>query len=326
MNRFEALNVLGLEEGASQQDVRLVYYGVRKAVETQDFTTNDRILMSVTAMRERVKEAHDFLIANGTQRNTGRTGGAIPQAFKRKGRQQPRLSITSEQDRRARLKGLEKLRVCLLNYRDHEASRRSTCLAVMLVCVVAGFIALRYVRAIPARITIFAAIAVAAVASSTGFTASHLQCRSARRYLLDIDARIRDLRVALGIEEPPSEEDERSGGIVGWFKRLWERVREWWRARREARALKEARATEALPEDAGAADRDCPDAAEDDGGADAGTGDDVDELFDDTFDDAPATDDDSVLEYDNEEDTDEDEAPDETKAPRRSTSSRKGTR
>ena len=78
MNRFEALNVLGLEEGASQQDVRLVYYGVRKAVETQDFTTNDRILMSVTAMRERVKEAHDFLIANGTQRNTGRTGGAIP--------------------------------------------------------------------------------------------------------------------------------------------------------------------------------------------------------------------------------------------------------
>ena len=196
----------------------------------------------------------------------------------------------------------------------------------MLVCVVAGFIALRYVRAIPARITIFAAIAVAAVASSTGFTASHLQCRSARRYLLDIDARIRDLRVALGIEEPPSEEDERSGGIVGWFKRLWERVREWWQARREARALKEARATEALPEDAGAADRDCPDAAEDDGGADAGTGDDVDELFDDTFGEAHVTDDDSVLEYDSEEDTDEDEAPGETKAPRRSASSRKGTR
>ncbi len=214
VNRFEALNVLGLDEQASDTDIRMAYYGVQKAAETQDFSDNEHIAVRVNALLDRTKEARDFLLTHGTgapkpgsSSGPRRTGGAVGAAFGRKKRAPEKLSVTSDEEKKARLDGLESLRVCLLTYRDGQASRRLTCLVIILCCIVVGFIVLRYIRAMPPRIVSFSAIAIAAIASSTGFTAAHLQCRNTKRHVLDIDERIHELRVDLGLDDPDGDFD-----------------------------------------------------------------------------------------------------------------------
>ena len=204
VNRYEALNALGLEEGAGEQDVRLAYYGLQKAVATQDFSDKDKLAARVEAQLARAKECRDFLLENGTGAagKAGRSGGVAARVLGGRKRAPQKLEITAERDKQARLAGLERLRINLLTYRDHEASHRLTCLVAILLCVVVGFIAFRYVRVLAPRAMLLVAVCVAAIASSTGFTSAHLQCRAARRHLLDIDERIHALRVELGIEEP----------------------------------------------------------------------------------------------------------------------------
>ena len=227
VNRFEALNVLGLDEQASDVDIRLAYYGVQKAVESHDLSDNEHLVVRVNALRDRAKEARDFLLTHGTgaprpgsSAGPRRTGGVVGAAFGRKKRAPEKLSVTSDEEKKARLDGLEAVRVCLLTYRDGQASRRLTCLVVILICIVVGFIVLRYIRAMPPRIASFSVIAVAAIAGSTGFTAAHLQCRSVKRHLLEIDETIHGLRVDLGLDDPdgdfdgdgiPNGEEKRTG-------------------------------------------------------------------------------------------------------------------
>lgn len=227
VNRFEALNVLGLDEQASDGDIRLAYYGVQKAIESHDFSDNEHLVVRVGALRDRAKEARDFLLTHGTGAPTPggssgprRTGGVVGAAFGRKKRAAEKLSVTSDEEKKARLDGLEAIRVCLLTYRDGQASRRLSCLVVILICIVVGFIVLRYIRAMPPRIASFSVIAIAAIAGSTGFTTAHLQCRSVKRHLLDIDERIHELRVDLGLDDPdgdfdgdgvPNGEEKRTG-------------------------------------------------------------------------------------------------------------------
>lgn len=209
MNRYEALNALGLEEGAGEQDVRLAYYGLTKAAETQDFSDKEKLAERVDAQLTRAKECRDFLLSNGTTNDgkVGRSGGAVKSIFGRK--KAEKMEITSERDKQARLAGLERLRINLLTYRDHEAQHRLTCFVTIILAIVVGFVALRYVRVVAPRAIIMVAVAVAAIASSTGFTSAHMQCRAAKRHLLDIDDRIHELRVELGIEE----EEPAEGGL-----------------------------------------------------------------------------------------------------------------
>ena len=120
-----------------------------------------------------------------------------------------KMEITAERDRQARLAGLERMRINLLVYRDHEAQHRLTCFVTIVLAIVVGFVALRYVRVVAPRAIIMVAVAAAAIASSTGFTSAHMQCRAAKRHILDVDERIHQLRVQLGMEE----EEEPQGRI-----------------------------------------------------------------------------------------------------------------
>lgn len=208
--------MLGLDEQASENDIRLAYYGLQKAIEAQDFSDNEHITLRVNALRDRTKEARDFLLAHGTGAagtsrgaTTGgarRTGGAVGRAFSRK-KAPGKLSVTSDEEKKARLDGLESVRVCLLTYRDGQASKRLTSLVVILICIVVGFIVLRYIRAMPPRIISFSVIALAAVAASTTFTTSHLQCRNTKRHVMAIDEQIDELRRDLGLDDPEGDFD-----------------------------------------------------------------------------------------------------------------------
>ena len=74
MNRYEALNALGLEEGASEQDVRLAYYGLKKAAQTQDFSDKKQLEERIEEQLMRATECRDYLLAPRTTARWGAPG------------------------------------------------------------------------------------------------------------------------------------------------------------------------------------------------------------------------------------------------------------
>ena len=197
MNRFEALHALGLEENASEEDVRLAYYGLEKAVGTFDFSDSERIDQRVKGMVEHAKESRNFLLSVRNQ-----TVARKVRSFAAK--QRGKLSVTPVEEKTARLHGLEQLRGVIVSYHSEERSKRRGSIIALLACIVVGFIGIRYLRGGP-RVVAFSIIGAIAVAGSTILTASHLQVRKARAHVLELDDAIAGLRRELGLEPP--EED-----------------------------------------------------------------------------------------------------------------------
>lgn len=197
MNRFEALHALGLEENASEEDVRLAYYGLEKAVSAFDFSDSERIDQRVKGMVEHAKESRNFLLSVRNQ-----TVARKVRSFAAK--QRGKLSVTPVEEKTARLHGLEQLRGVIVSYHSEERSKRRGSIIALLACIVVGFIGIRYLRGGP-RVVAFSIIGAIAVAGSTMLTASHLQVRKARAHVLELDDAIAGLRRELGLEPP--EED-----------------------------------------------------------------------------------------------------------------------
>lgn len=197
MNRFEALHALGLEENASEEDVRLAYYGLEKAVGAFDFSDSERIDQRVKGMVEHAKESRNFLLSVRNQ-----TVARKVRSFAAK--QRGKLSVTPVEEKTARLHGLEQLRGVIVSYHSEERSKRRGSIIALLACIVVGFIGIRYLRGGP-RVVAFSIIGAIAVAGSTILTASHLQVRKARAHVLELDDAIAGLRRELGLEPP--EED-----------------------------------------------------------------------------------------------------------------------
>lgn len=197
MNRFEALHTLGLEENASEEDVRLAYYGLEKAVRAFDFSDAERIAARVEGLLEHAKEARRFLLS---ARNQTVARKVRSYAAKQRGK----LTVTPVQEKTARLHGLEQLRGLVVAYHGEERGKRRTSIFVLVVCIIVSFVALRYLRAMP-RVVAFTVLGAVAIGGSTVLTQSHLQVRKARAHVLEIDDAIAALRRELGLE--PAEED-----------------------------------------------------------------------------------------------------------------------
>ena len=227
MNRFEALHALGLDETATEQDVRLAYYGIAKAVDSQDFG-EEQLAPQVKGMLNRAKQARDFLLVNGTQSGQ-RVSAASRFAQAAKSSKPEKLSITSSEDAQARLTGFDRLRMQLLGYRDTQLSRRNMSIILIVVCIAVGFIVLRYVRAMAPRMTATVIIAIFAIIGSVTLTTAQKHCRTVNAHLLDINARMAELRVKLGIAEPLETDDRPPTiweSIKIFFSNLAAKVRE----------------------------------------------------------------------------------------------------
>ncbi len=206
MNRFEALNVLNLEETASEDDVKLAYYGIEKAVEETDYGEDPKVVGQVEGMLNRAREARDFLL-NPRNRTSARQ---VRSYTDRRNKGPVKVSRTEAQT--ARLHGLERLRTTLVSILGNERYRRNCSIASLLGCVVVGFIILRYLRLMQLRIIAFIVLAAAAIAGSTILTNSQMQIRRLKPYVVDLDSKILDLRLDLGLD--PAEGDGELGVIL----------------------------------------------------------------------------------------------------------------
>lgn len=200
MNRFEALHTLGLEENATDDDVRLAYYGLEKAATAFDFSDSDQIAHRVSGMLDRAKESRTFLLNARNQ-----TVARKVQSYSAK--QRGKVAVTPVEEQTARLHGLEKLRALLISFLYNERSRRRTSIFVLIGCIVVSFVILRYLRGMP-RVAVFAVLGAVAIAGTTVFTAALLQVRKARAHVASIDGKIAELRTALGLDPVAEEEGQ----------------------------------------------------------------------------------------------------------------------
>lgn len=258
VNRFEALNILDLDETATEQDIRLAYYGIEKAVATQNFDQDEKFGPRVNGFLDHAREARDFLLENGATKGS-KTQKSFSQAFRdasdpTEKKKTGKLRVSAQDDAWARLSGLQALRVFVLSYRDHETSLRNQSIGVLIACIIVSFIMLRYLRGMP-RIAVVSVLVIIAAVGSATLTTSQRQCRTARTYVMDIDSRIHVLKDKLGIEDPdyvqPPTEGASAGSQVNAMKvadsnafvRCWHRVKDGaakaierfkaWRARRK---------------------------------------------------------------------------------------------
>jgi hypothetical protein len=199
MNRFEALHALGLEEGATPEDVRLAYYGLEKAVQGGDYSGSERVQRQVDALLHRAEQARDFLLNPRNQRSSDQVRGYTS-------RRRDAVKVTRVEERTARLKGLEALRAHLAGYVGTHKHRRAMSIVFLLACVGVGFVFLRYLRAAP-RYIAFTILGAAAIAGSTILTTSHLQVREGRGYVQELDERIEKLKRELGLLPEPDAGD-----------------------------------------------------------------------------------------------------------------------
>ncbi len=201
MNRFEALHALGLEEGASDDDVKMALYGIEKASERYDFSDIEPLQRRVEHALQTAREAKKFML-NAHNRASAK------QVLSFKEKPQEKLRVTALESKRAILSGTEFIRrqVCIYLGTQQDARRNS--ILALLLCVVVGFVLLRYVRVLVARMTMFGILAVVAVAGSTVLTRSILMIRKVKAHLVEIDDDIASYRHDLGLDD---EEDEQEG-------------------------------------------------------------------------------------------------------------------
>lgn len=227
MNRYEAVNALDLGQSPTQREIRLAYYGIDKAVRTQDFQGEEKLSARVLGLRSHAREARDYLLSGGSG-SMGADG-----ILGRVGRGKPKgetIKVSAQEDARARLTGLDIVRRCIASYREDQVGRVRGSLMAFLLCVVVGFVCVRFLRAMP-RVAVMLVLVAVIVAASVVLTGAQHESRAARAHLLSIDDLMHGLKVSLGIPDPeyvPPEERERETGPA----RLWKRVRAW--ARRVA--------------------------------------------------------------------------------------------
>lgn len=194
MNRFEALNVLGLDETASDDDVKLAYYGLEKAVSTTEYGEDPKVTGQVEGLLNRAREARSFLL---NPRN--KVAARQVRSYTDKRRDTP-VKVSSVEEKTARLHGYERLRITLVAILGNERHRRNTSIAVLVGCIVVGFILLRYLRLMQVRIVAFIVLAAVAIAGSTILTNSQLQIRRLKPHVLALDEKILKLRKSLGLD------------------------------------------------------------------------------------------------------------------------------
>jgi DnaJ-class molecular chaperone len=78
MNRYEALRVLGLDEDASDDDIKLAYKEMAQILHPDKFTDNRKLAERATEQFKRVNEAREVLLGRraSARRGAGKSGSA----------------------------------------------------------------------------------------------------------------------------------------------------------------------------------------------------------------------------------------------------------
>ena len=136
MNREEALHTLGLEEGASESDIKAAYREMAQILHPDRFASNKKLQDRSTEQFKRLQEAYEYLTTGrGAQGARTSAAGSSPSA--RQTATSSRTSASAERD--ARLAGIAAARVQLVYQKDLALDERRNGLIMAVVGALAAF-------------------------------------------------------------------------------------------------------------------------------------------------------------------------------------------
>lgn len=137
MNREEALRTLGLEEGATDADIKAAYRETVQILHPDKFASNKKLQNRATEQFKHLQEAYDYLTSGKGSKGARADDGAGAHA------------ASSQRAYEAKLAGLAAARTQLVKQRDYASDERRNGAIMAVVGVIAVF-ALRRIPAIAA--------------------------------------------------------------------------------------------------------------------------------------------------------------------------------
>ena len=150
MNRNEALNILGLEDDASADDIKVAYRETVQILHPDKFAGNEKLQSRATEQFKRLQEAYELLTSsNGGRRGRGssasgsapRSSGAARSWTETEG--DVEVEYLTEAEIRARLSGIAAARAQLVAQRDTVTDERRNGLAMAGIGAVAALFTIR---------------------------------------------------------------------------------------------------------------------------------------------------------------------------------------
>ena len=150
MNRNEALHILGLEDDASADDIKVAYRETVQILHPDKFAGNEKLQSRATEQFKRLQEAYELLTSSSGSRR-GRGSSASSSASHPSGAARSwtetegdvEVEYLTEAEIRARLSGIAAARAQLVAQRDTVTDERRNGLAMAGIGAVAAFFTIR---------------------------------------------------------------------------------------------------------------------------------------------------------------------------------------
>ena len=150
MNRNEALNILGLEDDASADDIKVAYRETVQILHPDKFAGNEKLQSRATEQFKRLQEAYELLTSSSGSRR-GRGSSASSSASHPSGAARSwtetegdvEVEYLTEAEIKARLAGIAAARAQLVAQRDTVTDERRNGLAMAGIGAVAAFFTIR---------------------------------------------------------------------------------------------------------------------------------------------------------------------------------------
>lgn len=156
MNRTEALHILGLEDDATADDIKIAYRETVQILHPDKFAGNEKLQSRATEQFKRLQEAYDLLSSGAGGGRGGRSGrgsrsGSSSGASSSSGAARAwtevedgvEVEYLTEAEIKARLAGIAAARVQLVAQRDTVSDERRNGLAMAAIGAVATLLTIR---------------------------------------------------------------------------------------------------------------------------------------------------------------------------------------
>ncbi len=135
MNRREALHILGLDDDASEADIKIAYREMAQILHPDRFAGNKKLEERATEQFKNLQEAYEFLILNKGGRAHPKTGQKYTQQTS-----SHHHSRSTAEDLEAQLAGIAAARVQLISQRDLVFDERRNAGAMIALGMIAACI------------------------------------------------------------------------------------------------------------------------------------------------------------------------------------------
>lgn len=151
MNRNEALHILGLEDDATAEDIKVAYRETVQILHPDKFAGNEKLQNRATEQFKRLQEAYELLSSGsgGSSRAARRGGSSSPSASGAAARSwketegDVEVEYLTEAEIKARLAGIAAARAQLVAQRDTVSDERRNGLAMAAIGGVATLLTIR---------------------------------------------------------------------------------------------------------------------------------------------------------------------------------------